>query len=242
MNSKLMISALPILLVLLMSSCTTFVMIPREDPDTQVSYIRGDAFAVSDRDSVDLFSYAEYQGNQILLVFTIANPSENVPLAFDEGSFTLHQGPSALGPWSELEVFEARDYFRRRKSQIRTAQVLTIISASLQATNTGYSTSTVSGYTSSGTYYSARVNSYNPGLAAIEQQQIYNNASNYIAGGEAELAWLESNLLFPSVIGPGSSYSGALFAQSGKRSEAWYRLSFSIGGERDEIIIFRDEY
>jgi hypothetical protein len=231
-----------LVLMCVLGSCTTFVMVPQEDRDTDVRYQRGDAYAVSEREGLALFSFSAYQGKQLLLQFTIANTSEDGFLSVDEGSFRLFQAENELGPWTELPVWEAREYFRRRKTQIRTAQVLTVLSASLQSASAGYSSGTVSGYSSNGTYYSARYTSYDSTLAAIEQRQIANTAAGYIEGGEAELAWLDANLLFPSQVQAGQAYTGVLFADSGVRNAPWYRLEYSIEGRRDEIIIFRDEY
>lgn len=213
-------------------------MVPMDGEGVTVMYKRGEQFALTQADDLDAMVQGEYDRQQLQFIFSIGNSSDEAKLVTDS-SITLYVGDSRFGPWDELDVYRAEEYYKQRKRQIVTGQILMVFSAALEASTAGYSSGTVSGFDSTGQYYSARYTSYDSGLASLEMQMISMRTANYIEGGSSELDWLENNLLYPSHIMPDTSYTGVVYTDAASPGKQWYRLNYNFGSQKDQEIIFR---
>jgi hypothetical protein len=226
--------------LVLFQSCSSYMFTVVDSDDTSALYHRGQAYGVSHTPDVDVISHADFDNGAIRFSLIIGNTSDEV-VAVREGQISLYGSEYQSGPWYSIEVFEARSYFEKRRRQIVTGQVLMAVSAALEASTAGYSSGTVSGFSSSGRYYSARYTSYSPALASAEIDRISNTTASYIRGGNAEIQWLEDNLLFPSDILPEHSYSGFVFADDGDVDFLWYRLDLRFRDRPISVFFRKDE-
>jgi len=182
-------------LCLLVTSCMTYSITPRADSDNKIRRNRGTPTISAVKDKLGLAVSAEQNGNLIYFKLYVKNFRDDM-VSVDDSVTSLTEGIATAPSAKPLKVYDADEYYKKRRGEIITGQVLMAISAAMSTANAGYSRSTTYGtysrndfYHSYGTY-SSTTYSYDAAAAAMERNIAFSNVNQYVRGGNAELDFL----------------------------------------------------
>lgn len=222
------------------ASCITYQMIPVESNGNDVRTNRGSQILISEHPEIIIASSAEVTRQRIYLHLLVKNKSDHY-ITVDDNDVKLLEWNTGSGTQA-LYVYHAEEYYKKRRTQIITGQVLMIVSAAMSSYNAGTSTYrsngsfNYSGYGRNGYYsgfgsYTGTTTVYNSAQAAYERDIAFSNAQNYIHGGNAELEYLRNALFYPSEIPPNGEYYGLVVAEMGSTTESQMEYRITIAGE-----------
>jgi hypothetical protein len=169
----------------------------------------------------------------------------------DDSKAQLTEDDMGTGYHNAIKVYDADEYYQKRKSQIVAGQVFMVMSTGLTMMNAGRTTTTVREpiyaygpgrhryYRGFGTY---TYTTYDPGLAALQTEIAFDNVRTYVNGTNAELAYLRDTLFYPSDIDPKTEYYGLIIAEFGEQVESQMRLDLEFAGTPFTFVFQKAKY
>jgi hypothetical protein len=226
---------------LVMLSCTTYRLVPVGDGDTELKYNRGKQVANALKDRIGVSASADIVGNLIYFHVVVTN-FRDTSIYVDDSKAALSE-EELLGPGSgDVLVYRADDYYRKRKSEIVTGQVLMVVGAAMSAADAGRTTTTRTTtryyaypYSRSRYYrvygtYTYTTYSYDSAYAAMQRDIAFANVREYVNGTNQELEYLQNTLFYPSDIAPGAEYYGIIVSEFGKTNDTTLYLDLEFAG------------
>ncbi len=235
MKSLLAIGGVCLVLV----GCVTYRLAPNElDEGQRIIYVEGyeaimEECPLGENNGLTVSVFG-YPTNKVIALNVFFGNATDQPIDVLPDTI-IFEGLSDQGV-KRLKVWEANEYIRRVKRIQNTALVLQAIGGAMEATSSGYSTTstygsyrgsssygsfsgTYSGYSS--TYDSSKVAEANARNSAAIAAQAQANANN--------LAYPEAVLLKRNTLMPGNYISGAVYCE--REICPLYRVSIPFGNE-----------
>jgi hypothetical protein len=235
-----------VIVVVLLSSCITYRLVPQETSGNRIKYDRGNQVLFAHDDKMAVATSAQVYKGRIYFNVLAKNLTEREMHLEDSGATLVEIGID--GKSLPIKVYRAEEYYEKRKIEIVTGQVLMVLSAALSTINAGRSTSYTNGnysvygqnrnhyYSGFGSYNSVTT-TYDPAAAAMEREIAFANVRDYANGTRQELDYLKDTLFFPSDVGANGEYFGIIVSDFGG-SDASYMI-FELGFESSR---FRFEF
>jgi hypothetical protein len=224
--------------VLILASCVSYGLIPQASDGVTIKHTRGEQSLIAVRENMAVAVSAQVYNGLIYFNVLVKNFTDK-SMYVDDSSAVLTEDNAETGYANPIKVYDAGEYYDKRKSQIVASQVFVAVSTGLSLMNAGRTTTTVhqpyyvSGpgrhryYRGFGTY---TYSTYDPGLAALQTEIAFSNVRNYVNGTNAELDYLRDTLFFPTDIDPKTEYYGLIIAEFGEQVESQMRLDLEFAG------------
>ena len=209
-----------------------------ETEGNTVSTYRGKSIQTVSNENYLISMLATKNSHGIQFSTSITNYSENGYL-FKESCISVYQGIYEHNNWEKIEYIPATEYFEKEKTAAKTEEVLSAVVLGLSAVGAGYSRIKGTGYVNGHRYtYTTKV--YSPADATIATANSYVALDNLQQNNQEYLTYLESNLLFDSLIQKNENYNGIFVVDEEKGPD--YKVIFEISSsEKFEFCFTRSD-
>jgi hypothetical protein len=227
--------------VLVLASCVSYSLIPVATEGVTVKHTRGEQSLLAANENMAVAVSAQVYNDLIYFKVIVKNFTDK-SMYVDDGSVQLTEDALGTGFSNTVKVYDADEYYQRRKEQIVAGQVMMVMGAAMSVMDSGrrttYVTETYPVYVRGrrGHYYRGfgsytyRTYTYDYGRSALETGIAFSNVATYVNGTNAELQYLKDTLFYPTDIEAGSEYFGIIVAELGEQVDAQMRLDLEFAG------------
>lgn len=236
--------------VLILASCVTYGLIPLESDGVKIKHARGEQSLIDVRENMAVAVSAQVYNSRIYFNVLVKNFTDK-SVYVDDSKATLSEDAVGTDYSNPIKVYDADEYYQKRKSEITTGQILMAVGTTLSLMDAGRSTTVVQEryyargpgrhryYRGFGTY---TYTTYDPGLAALQTEIAFSNVREYVNGTNAELDYLRNTLFFPTDIDPKTEYYGLIIADFGDQVESTMRLDLTFAGSPFTFVFQKAKY
>jgi hypothetical protein len=227
--------------VLALASCVSFSLIPQSTEGVTIKHTRGEQSLLAANENMAVAVSAQVYNDLIYFKVIVKNFTDT-SFYVDDSRVQLTEDALGTGFSNSVKVYDADEYYHRRKEQIVAGQVMMVMGAALSAMDAGRRTTYVtetypvyhrgrrgSYYRGFGTY-TYRTYTYDYGRSALETEIAFSNVANYVNGTNAELQYLADTLFYPTDVDANSEYFGIIVAELGEQVDAQMRLNVEFAG------------
>jgi hypothetical protein len=227
--------------ILALASCVSFSLIPQPTEGVTIKHTRGEQSLLAANENMAVAVSAQVYNDLIYFKVIVKNFTDK-SFYVDGSRVQLTEDALGTGFSNSVKVYDADEYYHRRKEQIVAGQVMMVMGAAFSAMDarrrTTYVTETYPVYTRGrrGYYYRGfgtytyRTYTYDYGRAALETEIAFSNVATYVNGTNAELQYLQDTLFYPADIDANSEYFGIIVAELGEQVDAQMRLNVEFAG------------
>jgi hypothetical protein len=225
--------------VLALASCVSFALVPQATEGVTIKHTRGQQSLLAAKENMAVAVSAQVYNDLIYFNVIVKNFTDR-SIYVDDSKVSLSEDAIGTGFSNTVKVYDAEEYYKKRKEQIVAGQVMMAVAAGLSALDAPrrntYVTRTYV-YTGRNRYYRGFSRSYtyetyttDYGRAALETSIAFTSVATYINGTNAELQYLADTLFYPTDIDANSEYFGIVVAELGEQVDATMRLDMEFDG------------